>query len=154
MRSVRIASILIACAAAVASSQSSTAKRPLRIGDMYRLKNVGDPQISPEGKWVAYVVSATDSAKDKSDSDIWMTSWDGAQTIQVTSSPDGESAPRWSPDGRYLAFLSSRQGGKGSQLWLLDRQGGEAKRVTELKTGIRTYEWAPDGKRIALVMND
>jgi len=154
MRVARIASILLSCAVAVAAAQSSAAKRPIRIGDMYHLKNVGDPQISPEGKWVAYVVSTTDSAKDKTDSDIWMTSWDGAQSIQVTSSPDGESEPRWSPDGRYLAFLSSRQGGKGSQLWLLDRQGGEAKRVTELKTGIRAYEWAPDGKRIALVMND
>jgi dipeptidyl aminopeptidase/acylaminoacyl peptidase len=154
MCSVRIALAFIVCIGTVGSSQSATAKRPLRIGDMYRLKNVIDPQISPEGKWVAYVVSTTDSAKDKTDSDIWMTSWDGAQTIQVTSSPDGESSPRWSPDGRYLAFLSSRQGGKGSQLWLLDRQGGEAKRVTELKTGIRGYEWAPDGKHIALVMND
>jgi dipeptidyl aminopeptidase/acylaminoacyl peptidase len=154
MRSARIASLLLASAVALSGAQSSTAKRPLRVGDMYRLKTVADPQISPEGNWVAYVVSSTDSAKDKTDSDIWMTSWDGAHTIQVTSSPDGESSPRWSPDGRYLAFLSSRQGGKGSQLWLLDRQGGEAKRVTELKTGIRQYEWAPDGKRIALVMND
>jgi dipeptidyl aminopeptidase/acylaminoacyl peptidase len=154
MRSVRIAFAFVLCSAALGNSQSSTAKRSIRIGDMYRLKNVGDPQISPEGKWVAYVVTVTDSAKDKSDSDIWMTSWDGAQTIQVTSSPDGESSPRWSPDGRYLSFLSSRQGGKGSQLWLLDRQGGEAKRVTELKTGIRAYEWSPDSKRIALVMND
>jgi dipeptidyl aminopeptidase/acylaminoacyl peptidase len=121
---------------------------------MYRLKNVGSPEISPDGKWVAYTVSTTDSVKDKSDTDVWMTAWDGSQTIQVTSSPDGETSPRWSPDGRYLSFLSSRQGGKGAQLWLLERQGGEAKRVTELKTGIREYEWSPDGKHIALVMND
>ncbi|HEY4137076.1 MAG TPA: S9 family peptidase, partial [Casimicrobiaceae bacterium] len=138
--------------AAVGAAQSG--KRPLRAGDMYRIKNVGAPEISPDGKWVAYTVSSTDSAKDKSDTDVWMTAWDGSQTIQVTSSPDGETSPRWSPDGRYLAFLSSRQGGKGAQLWLLDRRGGEAKRVTELKTGIRDYEWSPDGKRIALAMND
>src|SRR4029078_10539651 len=122
--------------------------------DMYRVKNVNDPQLSPDGKWVAYTVTTTDSAKDRSDTDVWMTSWDGPQTIQVTSSPDGESNPRWSPDGRYLSFISSRQAGKGGQLWLLDRRGGEAKRVTELKTGIRQYEWSPDGKRIALVMSD
>ncbi len=140
------------CGATAAFAQGS--KRALRVGDMYRLKTVSDPQISPDGKWVAYVVSATDSAKDKSDSDIWMTSWDGTQTIQVTSSPDGESSPKWSPDGRYLSFLSSRQGGKGSQLWLLDRTGGEARRVSELKTGIRDYEWSPDGKRLALAMSD
>ena len=153
MRSIRVFSMLVLTASAVAAGQGQ-AKRAIRVGDMYRLRNVGDAQVSPEGSWVAYTVSATDSAKDKSDTDVWMTSWDGAQTIQVTSSPDGESAPRFSPDGRYLSFLSSRQGGKGGQLWLLDRRGGEAKRVSELKTGIRSYEWSPDGKRIALVMSD
>ena len=153
MRSIRVFSTLVLTASAVAAGQGQ-AKRAIRVGDMYRLKNVGDAQVSPEGSWVAYTVSATDSAKDKSDTDIWMTSWDGSQTIQVTSSPDGESAPRFSPDGRYLSFLSSRQGGKGSQLWLLDRRGGEAKRVSELKTGIRSYEWSPDGKRMVLVMSE
>jgi len=152
-RSVFVAGLALFTASALAA-QSPAGKRPLRVGDMYRLKTVSDPEISPDGKWVAYVVSSTDSAKDKSDSDIWMTSWDGAQTIQVTSSPDGETSPRWSPDGRYLSFLSSRQGGKGSQLWLLDRAGGEARRVSELRTGIREYQWSPDGKRIALAMSD
>jgi len=140
--------------ASVAGAQNSVAKRPLRAGDMYRVKNVNDPQLSPDGKWVAYTVTTTDSAKDRSDTDVWMVSWDGTQTIQVTSSPDGESNPRWSPDGRFLSFISSRQAGKGGQLWLLDRRGGEAKRVTELKTGIRDYEWSPDSKRLALVMSD
>ncbi len=153
MRSIRVFSMLVLTASAVAAGQGQ-AKRAIRVGDMYRLRNVGDAQVSPEGAWVAYTVSATDSAKDKSDTDIWVTSWDGSQTIQVTSSPDGESAPRFSPDGRYLSFLSSRQGGKGAQLWLLDRRGGEAKRVSELKTGIRSYEWSPDGKRMVLVMSD
>jgi len=154
MRSVCLATALLLCSPILVSAQSPGGTRPLRVGDMYRLKNVGSPEISPDGKWVAYTVSTTDSVKDKSDTDVWMTAWDGSQTIQVTSSPDGETSPRWSPDGRYLSFLSSRQGGKGAQLWLLERQGGEAKRVTELKTGIREYEWSPDGKHIALVMND
>jgi dipeptidyl aminopeptidase/acylaminoacyl peptidase len=153
MRALRIVPLLVLTASALAAAQAP-GKRVIRVGDMYRLKNVGDPQISPDGAWVAYTVSATDSAKDKTDTDIWMTSWDGTQTLQVTSSPDGESAPRFSPDGRYLSFLSSRQGAKGSQLWLLDRRGGEARRVTELKTGIREYEWSPDGKRIVLAMSD
>ena len=154
MRSVRIATALLLCSPILVSAQSPGGTRPLRVGDMYRLKTVGSPEISPDGKWVAYTVSTTDSVKDKSDTDVWMTAWDGSQTIQVTSSPDGETSPHWSPDGRYLSFLSSRQGGKGAQLWILERQGGEAKRVTELKTGIREYEWSPDGKHIALVMND
>src|SRR5436305_10877283 len=113
-----LAATLVLSVVSTSVAQTPSTKRVLRVGDMYRLKTVSDPQISADGKWVAYVVSATDSAKDKSDSDIWMTTWDGTQTIQVTSSPDGESSPRWSPDGRYLSFLSSRQGGKGSQPWL------------------------------------
>lgn len=59
---------------------------------------------------MSYTVSSADSAKDKSDSDVWMTSWDGTQTIRVTSTPEGESKARWSPDGKYLSFVSSRQG--------------------------------------------
>ncbi len=127
-------------------------KRSVRVGDMYRVRNVGSPELSPDGQWVAYTVTTLDSAKDKSNTDVWMSSWDGTQTIQLTSSPDAETTPRWSPDGKYLSFLSSREGGKGSQLWLLDRRGGEAQRVTELKDGIDDYAWAPDSKRIALIM--
>ena len=153
MRAIRIAPLLPLSAFVLAGAQAP-GKRVIQVGDMYRLKSVGDPQLSPDGAWVAYTVSSTDSAKDKTDTDLWMTSWDGSQTIQVTSSTDAESAPRFSPDGRYLSFLSSRQGGKGSQLWLLDRRGGEARRVTELKTGIRDYEWSPDAQRVVLAMGD
>jgi dipeptidyl aminopeptidase/acylaminoacyl peptidase len=149
-----VVGVALSVAPLAAQTPPTAPKRPVRAGDMYRLRSVGDPRISPDGQWVAYTVAAVDSAKDKSNTDIWMTSWDGAQSIQLTSSPDAESAPRWSPDGRYLSFLSSRSEGKGAQLWLLDRRGGEAQRVTELKSGIEDYDWAPDSKRIALVMHD
>lgn len=151
MRSTRVAIGFVLLLSTVLGAQ---AKRPVRVGDMYRIKNVGGLDLSPDGKWVAYTVTTTDSAKDKTDTDVWMTTWDGTQTIHATSTPDNETSPKFSPDGKYLAFLSSRQGGKGSQLWLLDRQGGEAVRVTDMKTGIQGYEWSPDGKRIALIMSD
>ena len=146
--------LFVSAAALAADAQTSqrAAKRPLRVGDLYRLRDVRDPQLSPDGAWVAYSVSAIDSAKDKNDSDVWMTSWDGAQTVRLTSSPESEGSPRWSPDGRYLAFLSGRQEGKGAQLWLLDRRGGEAQRVTQVRGGISEYAWSPDSKRIALVV--
>ena len=151
----RLSCISLLLMLALASSLAAqTARRPLKLDDLTRFRNVSDPQISPDGKWVAYVVGTTDTKDDKATTHIWMVGIDGSNDRQITFSNESESSPRWSPDGRYLAFLSSRQGGKGSQLWLLDRQGGEAKRVTELKTGIRGYEWAPDAKHIALIMND
>ena len=147
-RSLALALFLIA--PTISNAQT---RRPMRAEDIYRFRNVNDPQISPDGKWVAYTVSAVDSAKDKSDTDVWMTSWDGTQTIRVTSSPESESSPRWSQDGRYLAFVSGRQEGKGGQVWLLDRRGGEAQRITTIKGGVDDYVWSPDSKRLALVLD-
>jgi dipeptidyl aminopeptidase/acylaminoacyl peptidase len=129
-------------------------KRPLSVNDIYNIREVRDPQRSPDGKWVAYVVSRAIKETDKNDSDIWMASWDGTQEIQLTSSPDGESQPRWSPDNKYLAFISSRQGAKDGQLWLMNRAGGEAVKVSDVKGGIADYAWAPDGKRLVFVVND
>ena len=143
-----------ALAPAIVTPLQAQAKRPLRSSDLYLLKDVRDPQLSPDGNWVAYTVTTVDSAKDKSDNDVWMTSWDGATTIRVTSSPESESSPRWSPDGRYLAFLSGRQEGKGAQIWLLDRRGGEAQRVTQVKGGVSGFAWSPDSKRLALVVDE
>jgi dipeptidyl aminopeptidase/acylaminoacyl peptidase len=130
------------------------AKRPLRPADIYRLPELGDPQVSPDGKWVSYTMTTIDSLKDSRNSDIWMVSWDGTQDIQLTSSPDGESRARWSPDGKWLSFLSSRQEGKGAQVWLMDRRGGEGKRLTEIKGGVNDYAWSPDSKRLLLTITD
>ncbi|MGH8937953.1 MAG: DPP IV N-terminal domain-containing protein, partial [Actinomycetes bacterium] len=123
--------------------------------DILRERVVSDPQLSPDGSWVAYTVSAADTAKDRWDSDVWMTSWDGRRSLRLTTSNQREHAPRWSPDGRYLAFLSSRDNERElEQLWLLDRSGGEAQRVTALPGGVSDYAWSPDGKRLALIASD
>lgn len=129
------------------------AKRPLKPSDVYRLQTLSDPQISPEGNWVSYTLSSVDSVKNKRNSDIWMQSWDSKESIQLTHSPDGESKARWSPDGKYLSFTSSRGGLTGSQIWLMNRLGGEAKQLTDIKKGdLSDYAWSPDGKKIALVI--
>lgn len=149
--------VLAALATATVSGAAlaqAPAKRPLQITDFYRLRTVGDPQRSPDGAWVAYTVTRVDSVKDRGDSDIWWTSWDGATSVRITSSDESETSPRWSPDGKQLAFLSSRQGSKGSQIWLLNRAGGEAERISDIKGGVSSLAWAPDGKRLALVVSD
>src|SRR4051794_24637354 len=135
---------------------SQSAKRVIKIEDMHAFHEVRDLQLSPDGKWVAYTVSGVDVPADKSDTDVWIASWDGAQQLRMTSSPEGENAPRWSPDGRYLAFLSSRTGGKarGAQVWLLDRSGGEAQQLTDVKGRLSSYEWSPDAKKLLLTMAD
>jgi dipeptidyl aminopeptidase/acylaminoacyl peptidase len=128
-------------------------KRLIAVDDMHKLHDVRDVQISPDGKWVAYTVSSVDVAADKSDTDVWMTSWDGSEQLRLTSSPENENAPRWSPDGHYLAFLSGRPGkAKGTQIWLLNRMGGEAQQFTDFKNKLSSYEWSPDSKRLLLTM--
>jgi dipeptidyl aminopeptidase/acylaminoacyl peptidase len=133
--------------------------RSLLVADFARQRSVADPRVSPDGKWIAYTVSTIDAEKDKRDTDIWMIAWDGSGRVRLTSMPDSsESQPRWSPDGRYLAFLAKRgdeaEKKLGSQVWLLDRRGGEAEKLTSIKGGVASYAWSPDGKRLALVVND
>ncbi|MDO6429814.1 S9 family peptidase [Flavitalea sp. BT771] len=132
----------------------SPSKRPLRPADLYRLPAVSDQQLSPDGKWVAYTLTTIDSIKDKRTSAIWMISTDGSQDLRMTNSPEGESRPRWSPDGKYLSFLSSRHESKGSQVWLMDRRGGEGRRLTEIKGGVNDYAWSPDGQQLLLTLTD
>src|SRR5690348_17269546 len=117
---------IMLCMAAAAQT-----KRVIGPSDIYRVQNISDVQPSPDGQWVAYVVTTTDTAKDKHRSATWMVSWDGKQQVQLTGS--NASSPKWSPDGKYISFVSSlaRSGEEGSdddkdaQIFLLDRRGGE-----------------------------
>jgi dipeptidyl aminopeptidase/acylaminoacyl peptidase len=130
-------------------------QRKITLDDLSRVREVSDPQLSPDGEWVAYTVSRNDSVHDRIDQDVWMTSWDGRQSVRLTSSISSERAPRWSPDGRYLAFLSDREDPhEAAQVWLLNRTGGEAERVTDFPGDVSDYAWAPDGRRLALVVSD
>lgn len=143
--------VLSVCAISLAQSQT---KRLLKIDDFDRFAEVDDPQLSPDGKWIAYTVSTVNRDDDKTVTNVWMINWDASQRVRLTYDNESESSPRWSPDGRYLSFVSSRPGkSKGSQVWVLDRRGGEARQLTNIKDfSISKYDWSPDSTKLVLVL--
>jgi dipeptidyl aminopeptidase/acylaminoacyl peptidase len=128
-------------------------KRTLTPDDVYNLKTVADPQVSPDGAWVAYRVSWLDRKEDSVAADIYMTPLAGGEAVQLTRHAEAEQMPRWSPDGRHLAFLAKRDGSK-TQVWLLDRRGGEPGVLTEYKADVSDLVWSPDSSRLALLIKD
>jgi Tol biopolymer transport system component len=122
-------------------------KRAFTIEDLYRIKNVSDVHISPEGKSVTYLVTESDLPRAKRTSHIWLMDIDGRNPRQLTNSARGESSPRFSPDGKSLLFISSRDGS--SNLYLIPVAGGEARRLTNISTSISDPVWSPDSKWIA-----
>lgn len=138
-----------------APSAFSEDRRLITLDDMSALREISGPRISPDGEWVAYTVTVIDTARDEKISHLWMTSWDGRHTRQLTFGKESEETPRWSPDGRWLAFLSSRGAeDEIAQVWLMNRSGGEAERITDFKGGVKDFTWSPDSRRLALIVAD
>src|SRR6516165_2422354 len=118
------------------SSSSAAEKRPMTLDDLYRFKRVADPQISPDGSQVVYVLTTiTDPAQNKTKSNLWLATTDGkSPPRQLTTTDKKDSHPRWSPDGKRILFESNRSGGE-PQLWVIDTGGGEARQLTHVGTG-------------------
>ena len=129
--------------------------RSLTIDDLLALKSVADPQVSPDGSWIAHTVTRVDIEADESTSEIFMTSIDSGEVVQLTSDDSSASTPRWSPDGRYLAFLAAKGDDDAStQVWTLDLRGGEAQAYTSVDQGVDDFAWAPDGTKMLLSIVD
>src|SRR5713226_1048542 len=127
--------------------------RAITIDDYFQIRDVAQPELSPDGQWVAYAVRAKVLKEDKREQHLWMVSTHGGDPLPMTAEGVSSSHPRWSPDGKYLAFLSSRNAGK-SQVWLLNRLGGGAVRLTETVQGVNDFEWSPDSARLVLILQD
>ncbi len=142
--------------AVVSWAADGQSKRGITPSDYYSLETAGDPHISPDGKLVAYTVTAIDRKQNRKISQVWMTALDGSRKPWEFTDTESANSPRWSPDGRALAFLSARHDPRSGalqkvQIYLLSMSGGEARRITDLKNGVSAFEWSPDGQRIACI---
>jgi dipeptidyl aminopeptidase/acylaminoacyl peptidase len=144
LRIVLFESLVLPCVLSVSAQEA--AKHPITFTDMIGIHRISEPQVSPDGKWVAYTVATPDMDSNRNASNIWVVSTSGGSAMQLTQSGH-DSSPVWSPDGKMLAFLSSRSGD--SQVYLLSLEGGEAQKFTKLSTGADIVKWSPDGKTIA-----
>ncbi|MBJ7498048.1 MAG: PD40 domain-containing protein, partial [Gemmataceae bacterium] len=128
----------------------ATAARPMQVDDLFKFLRVSDAQISPDGFWIAYVVTKVDLDANKSSSNLWLADVAGKNPPKrLTSTDKKDRHPRWSPDGKRILFESSRSGE--TQLWTIDIRGGEARQITNLATEASGAIWSADGKNIAFV---
>ncbi len=120
-----------------------------------KVKSISAPRVSPDTNWVVYTVSDAVLAADKSEfvSQIWLSATDGKESTQLTFADKSSTNPKWSPDGRWIAFTSTRKDNK-SNLYLLRLSGGEAEMITDVKSAVGDFEWSPDGKWIAYALTD
>ena len=129
----------------------TTAPRAMTPADITRIRWVSDPRISPDGRRVAFVVTVLSEERDEYLSNIWVVGTAGGEPRRFTTGPGRDTAPRWSPDGAWLAFLSEREAKAKPQLHVMPADGGEPVRLTDLPHGVSAPSWAPESARLAFV---
>jgi dipeptidyl aminopeptidase/acylaminoacyl peptidase len=148
----RLLPITVALAVTCLAPHAAQAGRALAPEDWFRFQDVSDLTIAPDGAYVAYLVTSYDRESDESRTALWLADWAGKQSVQLTHG-ESVSVPRFSPDGRYVSFLSARPAATPTQLWVLDRRGGEPRQLSHVTGEISSYQWSPDGARVVLVMS-
>jgi len=138
---------------ATPAQKPPTQPRPITVDDLFQIREVSDPQLSPDAQSVAYTVRTLLLKEDKSEQRIWAVPTAGGDAVPMTAEGVSSLRPRWSPDGKYLAFLSARNEGK-TQIWLLNRSGGEAQRLTNTPQDVDNFVWSPDSTRLVVILRD
>jgi dipeptidyl aminopeptidase/acylaminoacyl peptidase len=146
-----ISALVLVLAPTGFAQQSSP--RPITIDDYFRFREVLDPQISPDGQWVTYTVKTASLKENKNEERIWMVPAAGGEAFALSAEGVSSSRARWSPDGKFIAFLSARTEGK-TQVWLLNRLGGDAQRLTNTPQDVEEFAWSPDGRKLVLLLQD
>ncbi|HEX6729177.1 MAG TPA: S9 family peptidase [Pyrinomonadaceae bacterium] len=152
MKALAVISMLVVLSASAVTAQTTAAWEPEM---QLKLKAVGSPRVSPDGKRILYTVSEAVTTADKSEfvSQIWMANVDTKKSVQLTFGEKSSTNPRWSPDGNWIAFTSNRKDNK-NNLYLLSLNGGEAEPLTDVKTAVGNFDWSPDSRSIAFTMTD
>jgi dipeptidyl aminopeptidase/acylaminoacyl peptidase len=153
MNSLALRAVAGPCLALIAVCAVAADKRPLEANDFDRLLAVDSPASSRDGRWIAYAVEGSDLEADERKSSIWMVNFEGTEDVRLTGTADSASYQKFSPDGRYVSFLSTRGPDAKAQIYLLDRRGGEAQALTSVSGDIGGYDWSPDGSRLVISMS-
>lgn len=132
----------------ILTASSGAQTRAIEFSDFFQMGRVTEPQVSPDGKYVAYTLTVYDIHKNEGNSDIFIVSTDGNERRQLTFSEKKDHSPRWSGDGKSIAFLSDRGGS--SQIYIIPSGGGEPRRLTNIATEVKSFAWSPDGKYFAI----
>jgi len=134
----------------VFQANSTERLRPATIDDLMKIKNIHDARISPDGTRILYVISEAELNGNFYNSDIWVVDTEGGPPFRLTNGPRRDDTPRWSSDGKQIAFISDRDGK--NQIWLINPSRGEAWKLTDTKNGVGSFYWSPDSSRIAFLL--
>ena len=151
MKSRLLIPVLVSLIAAInASAQNASARHTITHEDVFLMKRVGGPAVSPDGKWAVFSVTEPSYDESKTINDLWIVPTDGSSAPRrLTNSKGGESGVEWSPDGRRIAFSARREDDSTAQIYVMNiAEGGEASRVTNAATGASSPHWRPDGRAI------
>ena len=154
MTRLRMLTALPAVCLILGGAAGAQERRAMTLVDLLEVPRLSDPRLSPDGRQVLYVLAEADWEANRAISHIWRADADGGNTVQLTRGEEGESSPRWSPDGTLVAFLTARGTADTTQIHLLSNQGGEARQLTEHPTAVSSITWSPDGGTIYFLAAD